>query len=85
MVGLLIAAIPAFLVLMLAEALSYRHLAHEAKADHTGYELRDTRTSVLMGLGNLAISAAWNAGALVAFAGLYLLTPLRISMDSPLS
>lgn len=85
MVGLLVAAIPAFILLMAAEALSYRHLAHEARAAHTGYELRDTRTNILMGLGNLAISGIWNVAALAAFAGLYLLTPLRIEMDSALS
>ena len=82
MVGLLVAAIPAFLLLMLAEALSYRHLAKEAREAHVGYELRDARTSILMGLGNLGISAVWNVVALLAFAGLYLLTPLRIPMDS---
>lgn len=82
MVGLLIAAIPAFLVLMFAEALSYRHLAQEAREEHTGYELRDTRTSIAMGLGNLAISGIWNIAALAVFAALYLLSPLRIPMDT---
>ncbi|MDQ8045823.1 MAG: sterol desaturase family protein [Solirubrobacteraceae bacterium] len=81
MVGLLVAAIPAFILLMVAEFLSYRHLAQEARESLSGYELRDTRTNILMGLGNLVVSAGWNALALVAFAGLYLLTPLRIAMD----
>lgn len=82
MVDLLVAAIPAFILLMAAELLSYRHLAEEARAEHTGYELRDTRTSIVMGLGNLAIAGVWNLAALAIFAAVYLLSPLRIEMDS---
>jgi sterol desaturase/sphingolipid hydroxylase (fatty acid hydroxylase superfamily) len=82
MLDLLVAAIPAFLLLMGAEALSYRHLAAEAAAPHVGYEQRDTRTSISMGLGYLAISAGWNAVALVGFAALYTLTPLRFDMSA---
>lgn len=80
MLDLLIAAIPAFLLLMGVEALSYRHLAEEARAELRGYEGRDTRTSISMGLGYLAISAGWNALSLVAFAALYTLSPLRFDM-----
>ena len=81
MLDLLIAAIPAFLLLMGVEALSYRHLAEEAREhDHQGYEPRDTRTSISMGLGYLGISAGWNALSLVAFAALYTLSPLRFDM-----
>ncbi len=54
---LLIAAIPAFLLLMGVEALSYRHLAEEARTELRGYEARDTRTSISMGLGYLASPA----------------------------
>ena len=82
MIDLLVAAIPAFLLLMAAELLSYRHLAAEARETHEGYELRDTRTSILMGLGNLAIAGVWNIAALAIFAGIYLLSPLQIEMDS---
>lgn len=82
MIDLLVAAIPAFLLLMAAEALSYRHLAEEARAEHSGYELRDTRTSILMGLGNLAIAGVWNLAALAIFAAVYLVSPLRIEMDT---
>jgi sterol desaturase/sphingolipid hydroxylase (fatty acid hydroxylase superfamily) len=80
MLELLIAAIPAFLLLMGVEALSYRHLAAEAREHLKGYEGRDTRTSISMGLGYLGISAGWNALSLVAFAALYTLSPLRFDM-----
>lgn len=80
MLDLLVAAIPAFLLLMGVEALSYRHLAEEARSHLRGYEARDTRTSISMGLGYLAISAGWNAVSLIAFAALYTLSPLRIDM-----
>lgn len=80
MISLLIAAIPAFLLLMFAEALSYRHLAQEAREAHVGYELRDARTSITMGLGNLFISAFWNLLALAIFAALFLLSPLEFPM-----
>ncbi len=82
MESLLIAAIPAFLLLMAVEALSYRHLAAEARGTLRGYERRDTRTSISMGLGYLAISGLWNAVALVAFAALYTLSPLRVDMGT---
>lgn len=82
MLDLLVAAIPAFLLLMGVEALSYRHMAQEAREEHRGYDGRDTRTSISMGLGYLFISAGWNALSLVAFSALYLLSPLRIEMDS---
>src|ERR1700712_637361 len=85
MTSLLIAAIPAFILLMIAEALSYRHLLEESREEHVGYELRDTRTSISMGLGYLAIAGVWNLVALAAFAGLYTLTPLRIDMHNPWS
>lgn len=82
MTGLLVASIPAFFLLMLAELLSYRHLAQEAREELAGYELRDTRTSLLMGTGNVVIAGVWNIVALVVFAALYSLSPLRIAMDT---
>lgn len=83
MESLLIAAIPAFLLLMAVEALSFAREAREAKQErraHAGYELRDTRTSIAMGLGYLGISAFWNVVMLAIFAALYLASPLRVDM-----
>lgn len=93
MESLIIAAIPAFILLMAVEWLSFAREAKEAREAeagaregasealaHEGYELRDTRTSISMGLGYLAISGVWNLVALAAFAALYLLSPLQIDM-----
>ncbi|MEH3052497.1 MAG: sterol desaturase family protein [Patulibacter minatonensis] len=84
MLDLLVAAIPAFILLMAVEALSYRHLVEEAREHaHEGYELRDTRTSISMGLGYLVISGGWNAVALVAFAALATASPWEVDMGQP--
>jgi sterol desaturase/sphingolipid hydroxylase (fatty acid hydroxylase superfamily) len=69
-------AIPFFVLLLVVEAVSFRHLSDEA--DLIGYELRDTRTSLAMGLGNVAINVVWKLAVLAAYAGLYALTPLRM-------
>ena len=50
MVEVLYYAIPFFVLLLVVEALSFRHY-HED--DLVGYELNDTRTSITMGLGNV--------------------------------
>jgi hypothetical protein len=42
-------AIPFFVLLLIVEALSYRHLGEDH--DLKGYGARDTRTSLTMGLG----------------------------------
>ena len=75
MVDLIVYAIPAFVLLLAVEAISFRVAARE---DLKGYEARDTRTSLSMGVGNVLINVGWKAVVLVIFAGLYELTPLRI-------
>ena len=69
-------AIPAFVLLLIVEALSYRHLGDDE--DLVGYEKRDTATSLSMGLGNVTINVVWKLVVLAAYAGLYELTPLRL-------
>jgi sterol desaturase/sphingolipid hydroxylase (fatty acid hydroxylase superfamily) len=59
-----------------AEALSFRQIRDDE--DLIGYELRDTRTSLTMGLGNVIINVGWKAVVVVVYAGLYELTPLRL-------
>ena len=71
-------AIPFFVLLLIVEALSFRHLSEGSEL--IGYELRDTRTSLAMGLGNVVINVVWKLAVLAAYAGLYELSPLR--MDS---
>jgi sterol desaturase/sphingolipid hydroxylase (fatty acid hydroxylase superfamily) len=74
-------AIPFFVLLLAVEFLSYRHLEADGLV---GYDLRDTRTSLLMGLGNVTINVVWKLVVLAAYAGLYALAPWHLSADSPL-
>ncbi|HEU4978022.1 MAG TPA: sterol desaturase family protein [Solirubrobacteraceae bacterium] len=69
-------AIPFFVLLLVVEALSFRHLSEDDGL--VGYEAHDTRTSLTMGLGNVAINVAWKIVVVAAYAGLYELTPLRL-------
>jgi sterol desaturase/sphingolipid hydroxylase (fatty acid hydroxylase superfamily) len=78
MLDLIIYAIPAFVVLLIVEAYSFKVAAAE---DQLGYESKDTRTSLSMGLGNVGINTLWKAVVLVIYAGLYELTPLRVPTD----
>jgi len=71
-------AIPVFALLLVVELLSFVYGRDE---DLVGYEARDTRTSLVMGVGNVAVSAIWQLVVLVAYAGLYELTPLRMPAD----
>jgi sterol desaturase/sphingolipid hydroxylase (fatty acid hydroxylase superfamily) len=71
-------AIPAFVVLLAVELWSFRLAADE---DLVGYELRDTRTSLTMGAGNVVINLAWKLVVVVVYAALYELTPLRMPAD----
>ncbi len=65
MAAILYYAIPFFVLLLIAEAISYRHLGEDM--DLVGYELRDTRTSMTMGLGNVAINVAWKLVVLATY------------------
>ena len=49
-------AIPAFVLLLVMELLSFKYLRDD---DLVGYEARDTRTSLTMGGGNVVINAVW--------------------------
>ncbi len=72
-------AIPFFVLLLIAEALSFRHLRDDD--DLVGYELRDSRTSLTMGIGNVVVNFGWKAIVVVVYAALYELTPQRLSPD----
>ena len=78
MAELILYAIPAFVLLLAVELWSFRLAADE---ELVGYELRDTRTSLSMGLGNVVINAVWKLAVVVVYAGLYELTPLRMPAD----
>ena len=68
-------AVPFFVLLLVVEALTYRHLQNDGLV---GYELRDTRTSLLMGIGNVTVNVVWKLAVVAIYAGLYELTPLRL-------
>jgi len=68
-------AIPFFVLLLVVEALSFKHARDE---ELIGYEPRDTRTSLLLGGGNVAINVGWKFVVLAIFIGVYELTPLRL-------
>ncbi|HEX4109692.1 MAG TPA: sterol desaturase family protein [Solirubrobacteraceae bacterium] len=82
MVDLIVDAIPAFVALLVLELLVLRR-AHHDEDSVLGYEARDTRTSITLGLGKVVGDVGWKLVLVVAYAGLYELTPLRLSVGSP--
>lgn len=80
MFDLIQAAIPVFVLCLLLEAASFHFLPDD---DELGYERRDAATSLAMGLGNVVVNIGWKLVVVAAFAGAYLLTPLRMPLDSP--
>jgi sterol desaturase/sphingolipid hydroxylase (fatty acid hydroxylase superfamily) len=79
MVEVLYYAIPFFVLLLAVEWLSFRH---DHSDDLVGYEPRDTRTSLSMGLGNVVVNVVWKLAVVAIYAALYELTPLRIPADA---
>lgn len=71
-------AVPMFILLMVAERVSY--LIHRDD-DELGYGLKDTATSITMGLGSLGWDLLWGVGTAAATLGVYHLTPLRIEFS----
>lgn len=83
--NLILAAIPFFVLFLAIEMVALRHAAHEHAADAStpiGYAPKDTATSITMGLGSLGFKAVVKLGALVVFAGVYELSPLKMPMDT---
>jgi sterol desaturase/sphingolipid hydroxylase (fatty acid hydroxylase superfamily) len=78
-------AIPFFVLLLVVEYLSFRHLGDDDDHDYVGYDLRDSRTSLTMGLGNVAINVVWKLAVVATYALLYELTPLRLDPGNPLT
>jgi sterol desaturase/sphingolipid hydroxylase (fatty acid hydroxylase superfamily) len=81
MINLVYDAIPAFVLLLALEALTY-HLArqddHAKGRDFVGYDTRDSVTSVSMGLGSVVINIGWKVVVVATYAALYELTPIRL-------
>jgi sterol desaturase/sphingolipid hydroxylase (fatty acid hydroxylase superfamily) len=72
-------AIPVFIAFIVLEALSLRFLADEEPDRYVGYERRDSRASILMGLGSLVVNGGARVVALIGYAALYELSPLRLN------
>ncbi|GGN94483.1 C-5 sterol desaturase [Actinoplanes lobatus] len=75
MIPAVLYAVPAFLLLIVMEVLSYRFLPDD---EERGYEARDTATSLSMGLGSQIIGVPWKLFTAVLFAGLYVLSPFTL-------
>ena len=72
-------AIPFFILFIVLEALSLRFLEDEpSERRYKGYERNDSRASILMGLGSLFFTGGARVAALLGYAVLYELSPLRI-------
>jgi sterol desaturase/sphingolipid hydroxylase (fatty acid hydroxylase superfamily) len=89
MIELTVYAIPFFILMMGVEILAFRREAQEAREedaaraaaghpDYVGYEARDTRTSLTMGVGSLVVNAFWHLVLIAVWAAAYELTPLRM-------
>ncbi|OIJ67318.1 sterol desaturase family protein [Streptomyces mangrovisoli] len=79
MIPAIVYAIPAFVLLVLVEALSFRFLPDD---DERGYELRDTATSMSMGAGSQVIGLPWKSVTLLVYAALYTLAPWHLAASS---
>ncbi|MGW2730154.1 sterol desaturase family protein [Streptomyces sp. NPDC001494] len=79
MIPAVVYAIPAFVLLVVVEALSYRFLPDD---EERGYELRDTVTSMSMGAGSQVVAVPWKAVTVVVYAALFTVAPWRLSPSS---
>ncbi|GAA2675909.1 sterol desaturase family protein [Actinoplanes palleronii] len=75
MIPAVLYAVPAFLLLIVMEVLSYRFLPDD---EERGYEARDTATSLSMGAGSQVIGVPWKLFTAVLYAGLYVLSPFKL-------
>lgn len=82
MYDVILYAIPFFVIFMILEAVSYRLHPDESEQ---GYQTRDTRTSLTMGIGSVVVNLGWKAVVLAAYTGLYLIAPVHLSATNPLT
>ena len=75
MVDIILTAIPFFIAFIVIEVLS---LWLAPDDDEVGYEVRDTVTSLTMGIGSVGVGIVYKAAQLVVYAALYAVTPLRL-------
>ncbi|MBF6190024.1 sterol desaturase family protein [Nocardia implantans] len=82
MFDLIAHAIPVFVLCLALEAASFHLLPDD---DQLGYQFRDARTSVLMGLGNVVVNLGWKLVVVAVYAAAYLLAPVHLPADHPLT
>ena len=82
MFDVIISAIPFFVVFLVLEGLSYYLLPDE---DKPGYEFSDTRTSLIMGIGNVVVNIGWKLVVLLAYTAVYAIAPVHLSATNPLT
>ena len=82
MFDLILHAIPVFALCLILEAVSYHFLPDD---DELGYETRDARTSLAMGLGSVFINLGWKLVVLTAYAAAYVVSPIHLPADNPLT
>ncbi|MFF7183146.1 sterol desaturase family protein [Streptomyces sp. NPDC008121] len=75
MIPAVLYAAPVFVLLVAVEALSYRFRPDDTER---GYELRDTVTSMSMGLGSQIAGVPFKACAVLAYAALYTAAPWQL-------
>ena len=79
MVNAIAYAVPVFVLMLILEAVSYRFLPDD---EERGFEVRDTATSLSMGIGSLVVGLPWKAVVVVAYAGLYAVSPWQLPVDA---
>ncbi len=82
MVDVIMYAIPFFVIFLVLEAVSYRFLPDD---DERGYMVRDSATSLSMGLGNVVVNLGWKIVVLAAYTAIYLVAPVHLSASNPLT
>lgn len=75
MVNILLAAVPFFVLFIVVEIASLWFAPDDGEV---GYEVRDTVTSLSMGLGSLVVGIGYKVVALLVYSATYVLTPLRL-------
>jgi sterol desaturase/sphingolipid hydroxylase (fatty acid hydroxylase superfamily) len=74
-------AVPFFLLTILVELAALKWLDHDENA--AGYDAKDTRTSMLMGLGSLVSTLAFKVGAFVVYNAVFVyLAPFVLPTDT---
>lgn len=80
MFDLILHAIPVFAALLILEWLSFRFLPDD---DELGYELRDSATSLTMGIGNVFINIGWKLVVVTVYSAAYLVAPFHLPASNP--